>query len=70
MGRVLPPPPPDLRATRPVHVDGQCGNSQCGHAWPLAVLPMDVAEFLKLAMQSRCPKCGGTRPRLVEVREG
>lgn len=37
----------------------KCPAESCGHCWPVAYYPMELAEFSRLMQEHhRCPKCG------------
>ncbi len=41
-------------AARTVPLEAHC--STCGHVWPVAYMPMPVAQLAELAGAARCPK--------------
>lgn len=46
----------------------RCGA--CGHCWPVAYLPMDMATVARLASSATCPKCGGRKLFVANQRDG
>lgn len=42
----------------------------CGHCWPVAYLPMDMATVARLAGAAACPKCGDRKPVVANQRDG
>lgn len=45
---------------------GKCAG--CGHCWPIAYLPMEVAAVAKLMAAARCPACASKT--LVIAKQG
>lgn len=43
----------------------------CGHCWPVATFPSDLATVAKSMIANRhCPKCGGARSTIAKQEDG
>lgn len=42
----------------------------CGHCWPAAYLPMEMALCAKVLKRATCPKCGDARPGIARQDDG
>lgn len=39
--------------------------ADCGHIWPAAYYPMELAKIAKILLAAMCPKCGASGDRIL-----
>lgn len=61
---------PEPAATKPFWV--KCRDEKCGHCWPAAYAPMEMAKFAKAAAANAryCPKCGEPNALVAKQTDG